>query len=143
MIAISELRNVQLRLKGTIAKAVDKIAAEKAWNKEYQRVRRKVDPVYAMRSREAGIRHQAGQRAEVLAAYGNSCTCCGEARPVFLTIDHIDGGGTAHRKKLGGSGTTMTRWLLKNECPRGFQVMCFNCNNAKFRGGCPHVDEGN
>ena len=56
----------------------------------------------------------------------------------FLTLDHIGGGGTAHRKEV-GTGDKIYRWLRDNNYPKGFRVMCFNCNYAVFRYGiCPH-----
>lgn len=64
------------------------------------------------------------------------CACCGENELKFLAIDHIDGGGAKHRKKV---GTSMSRWLVKNGFPKGLQVLCHNCNMAKgFYGDCPH-----
>lgn len=61
---------------------------------------------------------------------------------MFLSIDHIDGGGTKHRKEIGiknGKGGNMSFWIIKNKFPTGFQVLCHNCNMAKgFYGQCPH-----
>ncbi len=55
----------------------------------------------------------------------------------FLAIDHIDGGGTKHRKKI---RTGMFHWWLKkNGWPDGFRVACHNCNSALGHYGyCPH-----
>lgn len=78
-------------------------------------------------------------RAEALAAYGNRCACCGETHPVFLAIDHVDGNGSAHRKEV-GHAASFWAWLRREGYPEGFQVLCFNCNWAKWRGGCPHAD---
>ena len=80
----------------------------------------------------------ANLRAEVLAHYGGSkCVCCGETIQEFLAIDHINGGGNAHRKQIGRGNTY--KWLKNNNFPPGFQVMCHNCNMAKaFYGECPH-----
>lgn len=51
-------------------------------------------------------------------------------------IDHINGGGTKHRKQI---GSHIYNWIKNNEFPEGFQVLCFNCNLAKgFYGVCPH-----
>jgi len=34
----------------------------------------------------------------------------------------------------------MYKWLVANDFPPGFQVLCANCNMAKDRpGGCPHT----
>ena len=86
-------------------------------------------------------------RYRVLIVYSQdppSCICCGETHFEFLTIDHINGGGEAHRKSIGGPGRTMDRWLRLNGYPDGFRVLCYNCNNAIGRYGyCPHKEETN
>lgn len=75
------------------------------------------------------------ERKKILDVYGSLCICCGETEPVFLCIDHIDGGGHKHRKKVGG----LYAWLKKNNYPKGFQILCWNCNSAKhLLGQCPH-----
>lgn len=76
-------------------------------------------------------------RREVIEHYGNLCVCCGEQQYEFLTMDHIEGGGNKHRKELKSQG--LARWLRYNKFPTGFQVLCFNCNNAKHNYKvCPH-----
>jgi len=66
------------------------------------------------------------------------CNCCGESGYEFLCIDHIDGGGHQHRKDV-GNGITFLRWLINNQYPAGFQILCHNCNMARaFYGECPH-----
>ena len=78
-------------------------------------------------------------KKEVIKIYGGKCICCGETHIEFLTIDHINGGGTAHRKKLHGGGIKVYNWLRKNNFPKEFQVLCMNCNFAKGKFGyCPH-----
>lgn len=67
------------------------------------------------------------------------CKCCGENRLQFLCIDHTNGGGSAHRKKEFGGGGNINRWLIKNNFPEGFRVLCHNCNlSLGFYGYCPH-----
>ena len=86
-------------------------------------------------------RYRLKLKANTLLHYGGKCACCGEEHHQFLTIDHINGGGNAHRKMLkvrGGYG--MYSWLKRNGMPHGFQVLCFNCNMAKGHfGECPHA----
>lgn len=78
-------------------------------------------------------------REACIKAYGGACDCCGETRYEFLAMDHIDGGGRKHRKKV---GTKIVRWLVKNEFPEGFRVLCHNCNAALgYYGYCPHEEE--
>ncbi len=84
-------------------------------------------------------------KLETFERYGGcSCTCCKESESVFLTLDHIDGGGNKHRKELKdnkgvGGGHSFYAWLKRNDYPEGYQVLCFNCNFAKWKlGKCPH-----
>lgn len=75
-------------------------------------------------------------RKKVLEAYGNKCQCCGITDKNCLQIDHIKGGGCAHRKSL---SINFNKWLIKNNFPEGYQILCANCNSAKGRFGiCPH-----
>lgn len=79
----------------------------------------------------------------ILDHYGAKCSCCGEDRLEFMTVDHVNGGGTKHRRDLGG-GTAVYRWIVKNNFPEGFRVLCQNCNwGRRFSkdGLCPHERE--
>ncbi len=68
-----------------------------------------------------------------------SCACCGEKLIEFLSLDHINGGGNQHRKKVKKSGVTFYMWLFKNNYPSGYRILCFNCNQAFGNfGNCPH-----
>lgn len=79
-------------------------------------------------------------RSAVFKLYGRKCVCCGETHEVFLSIDHLHGGGHKHRGALGLKGDRWYAWLLQYRRP-GFQTLCRNCNWAKYRGGCPHQKE--
>lgn len=86
------------------------------------------------------------EKAAVYEYYGGyRCACCSETEVSVLTIDHVHNDGNAHRKSLGVSGrgsgtTTLYSWLVKNNFPPGFQILCRNCNWSKhIRGGeCFH-----
>lgn len=68
--------------------------------------------------------------------YGIKCQCCGEAEDAFLRIDHVDGGGTQHRKTV---GINFWFWLAEENFPSGFRTLCHNCNMSYGSyGGCPH-----
>lgn len=85
-------------------------------------------------------RHTRLVRETVLSHYGNRCACCGEIEEKFLCIDHINGGGRAHRKAIGLRGGNIYRWLAQHDYPSGFQVLCYNCNSSKgIYGICPHA----
>jgi hypothetical protein len=78
-------------------------------------------------------------KAKVFRHYGRKCACCGESNPGFLSIDHVNGCGTALRK-IHGNGGRLYLWLIKNGFPEGFQTLCINCNIGRARNGgiCPH-----
>lgn len=84
-------------------------------------------------------------RKLVLDHYGRKCNCpgCDVTEEKFLSIDHINGGGSEHRKKIKRGGAGIYIWLIKNNFPDGFQILCHNCNLAKgFYGRCPHEERG-
>ena len=76
-------------------------------------------------------------RYEALQHYGGICRCCGEYESAFLALDHINGGGNAHRRLR--KGDRLCQWLKSHGWPEGYQVLCHNCNSAKsIYGYCPH-----
>lgn len=82
-------------------------------------------------------------RAEVLAAYGSVCTCCGEINPKFLTFDHINNDGAKQRHKgQCAAGTQFLLQLRHKNYPPDIQVLCWNCNSGRgYNGGiCPHKE---
>lgn len=81
----------------------------------------------------------------VIKHYSNStmqCNCCGEFHIEFLQIDHIDCGKLLYSKNKRPHklyGLKLYKWLIKNNFPKGYQVLCANCNFAKGAfGKCPH-----
>lgn len=86
--------------------------------------------------RAYGRRRAVKLRAEVLAAYGDACACCGETTEEFLTLDHIDGGGTAHRRATWGKVYDQVK---REGFPPGYRILCWNCNWAyRLMDDCPH-----
>ena len=79
------------------------------------------------------------ERIRCLSHYSDGkieCGCCKENNYEFLAIDHINGGGNKHIKSIGGK---LVRWLIKNNFPQGFRVLCHNCNmSLGHHGYCPH-----
>jgi len=106
-------------------------------------------PKYAAASKRYAERHPRPMRAwwrkqkeAVFDHYGRSCECCGESHLAMLTLDHKNNDGAAHRRQL--KMYTIYHWVVKNNFPDLFRVMCFNCNcGRRINGGiCPHVTEG-
>ena len=82
-------------------------------------------------------------KIRVLNHYSNNnstCVCCGETWPEFLTVDHIWGRGNVERKRLGiPAGSVFYAWLIKNNFPPGYQVLCLHCNLWSWGWKvCPH-----
>ena len=102
----------------------------------------RLSPEMRERNNEYVKEYSRRRRKIILQFYGGNppkCKCCGESIIQFLCIDHINGGGSKHRKEMGQSGSNLYRWIVKNDFPKGFQVLCNNCNMAKgFYGECPH-----
>lgn len=91
----------------------------------------------------ANQRYREKLRAEVFEAYGGTvCACCGDNHPEFMTIDHINGDGAAHRREIGKSTYKLLLWLKKSGFPPGFRILCMNCNfSYGMKGYCPHQKE--
>ena len=79
------------------------------------------------------------------------CRCCGENSHIdFLNLDHIAGKRQMDSEpeliKLGYSSSMhvskLQKWIIENNFPNGFQVLCSNCNFAKGfprnKNKCPH-----
>jgi hypothetical protein len=85
---------------------------------------------------------------KVIKHYTNNrfkCKCCNKKGITNLTIDHINNDGAIHRIQLYGEnrGKRFYEWLIKNNFPDGFQVLCWNCNCARGKRNnitksCPH-----
>jgi hypothetical protein len=85
--------------------------------------------------------YRAALRLEVLRHYSEKeipeCACCLISFLEFLGIDHINGGGAKHKREVVGAHLYI--WLKKNGFPKGFRVLCHNCNQSfGAYGYCPH-----
>lgn len=101
--------------------------------------KRKKDP----RIKESQRKHFRKIKREVLSHYANplKCACseCNETNLGFLTIDHILNNGAEERKRI--KGNYLYYWLRKHNYPKGYQVLCYNCNLGRAKTPnkvCPH-----
>ena len=115
------------------AKNVDRLRARAT--SYYQRNRVKI-----LAQKQAADR---ALKAEIIAAYGGKCECCGEAHREFLTIDHVNGDGAAHRRAIGGKGRRLYLAIKAEGFPKDrYRLLCLNCNiSLGFHGYCPHHPE--
>lgn len=108
--------------------------------KRYYEKKKAASPAFMEENRVRSREYWRGLRKLALQAYGRSCACCGETMDEFLTIDHMDNDGAAHRRTLKTQGAGIWRWLRDNNYPPRFQTLCMNCNFGKHKNGgvCPH-----
>lgn len=118
------------------------------WNKKNVLWRKEHLEKSRQQGRECAKRRLIRLREIVLKYYGKRCACCEESNEKFLTVDHIDGKGAEHRKSIAKetgankngrniSSIRMYAWIIKNNFPALFQILCYNCNCARgFRGSC-------
>ncbi len=86
--------------------------------------------------RKAMRKYRIKLRIEILTHYGNgklACRVCNENNIHCLSLDHINGGGTEHRKQIGGA-VKLYPLLKRQGYPRGYQTLCMNCQWKK-KGG--------
>jgi 5-methylcytosine-specific restriction endonuclease McrA len=107
---------------------------------DYMRERYQAAPETA---RENVRKHNEMLRKAVFDHYGWTCACCGSSDDP--TVDHVNGGGKAHREQLlsgkrGGHGGHLYRWLIGNDFPEGFQTLCRPCNGSKKESDRCHLD---
>lgn len=112
-------------------------------SEEAREICRKASKRYREKNREKvaeGCRNRwKAIRETVLTRYGGKCECCSEDKLPFLSIDHIDGGGSKERKQLGGTSGVYRKLYKYIEKLPGYRVLCHNCNMAEaFYNGCPH-----
>lgn len=79
-------------------------------------------------------------RQKFIDGYGGKCTCCGEATPEFLTLEHPNRDGKEHGQRKGCKGSTgKYRDVIKRGFPKEYTILCCNCNYAERYGKqCPH-----
>ena len=92
-----------------------------------------------MTNREYQARYRAKIRKQIIDKYGGKCACCGEEAFKFLTIEHVNGDGSEHRRSHGNNYYGMLRELRDAPVSDAYTVLCYNCNCARGHyGHCPH-----
>lgn len=94
-------------------------------------------------SRQCNAEYKAKLKAEVIAAYGGACQCCGETIQEFLSAEHVGRWGARHRREQGwkARGASLYLRIKKLGFPKDkFGVLCMNCQIATKDGKpCPHT----
>lgn len=72
-------------------------------------------------------------RNKLFEHYGYSCKWCGENDKNALQIDHIHNDGYIERKIMNyTSSDKLYRYIIKNNYPDKYQVLCASCNKTKM-----------
>lgn len=89
------------------------------------------DENYKAKARNSANKSRKQNRLKVLNYYSQEklvCARCGFSDIRALTIDHIYGGGCDHVKQI---NTPLVGWIIRNNFPEGFQILCMNCQKIK------------
>jgi hypothetical protein len=74
-------------------------------------------------------------RLDAVNHYGGCCACCRADYVGFLEIDHVEGGGNVHRRRLLVEGKDLYLWLKGQGYPSGYRPLCHNCHTEVTRSG--------
>jgi hypothetical protein len=124
------------KLRSRFSKSECRYDKVNAWCKKCMR---RISKKYLKSKSKESRLARAALRLEVLQHYSGKeipeCACCGVHILEFLSIDHIKGGGSKHKKTV----RHVYLWLRKKGFPKGFRVLCHNCNQSLGAYGyCPH-----
>lgn len=130
-------KSIEYKNKESNRRKSDRLKNPLKWKKIYQKNYQN----RAEQERENSRKRRYILRYLALEHYSNGlieCACCGENNQIFLTIDHINNDGNNHRKQISSGG--LYQWLKSHNYPKGFQVLCYNCNMVKGHYGmCVHI----
>lgn len=119
---------LQARCRACIANA-----ARDSYVKNRDKILARQAKVYSTEKDKLNSRYRKA-KLEAMRHYCNGephCVGCGNSTIEVLTIDHIEEDGAEHRKHV--RTNRLGEWLKRAGYPEGFQVLCWNCNNAKHR----------
>jgi len=135
IVQILELRRAGNTQQKTAAKlGISQHAVSYHLNPQRREICRTRNRTHREEHREYHARRNEGIKLKILKYYGTgkvACVKCGEARLPCLSIDHIDGGGKAHKISIGKRGNGFYRWLIDQDFPPGYQTLCMNCQFIK------------
>ena len=125
--------------------------SRREYGRKYYQERKNNEDYKQKRARERPVRNKklleaARKRWQmVYSTLGGQCWCCGETHIEFLQVDANQGIREHYNitdQKYRG-GTNLWQWLIKNDFPDGFRLICKNCASSYlYKGYCPHNQEG-
>ena len=121
--------------------------SRKAYQRKHYHERKNTELYKQKRERERPARleklkEDVRKRKEmVYSKLGGKCWCCGVTHIEFLHVDANEGIRTHYKitDKKYKNGTNLWQWLIKNDFPEGFKLICANCDTSyRNNGYCPH-----
>lgn len=99
------------------------------------RLQRRCKICARIQANRSGREYQKKFRKLVLDFYGRKCILCGYDKDErALDLDHIDNMGGKHRKEvLKAAGNATYKWVIANNFPDIFQIVCRNCDWIKHQ----------
>jgi hypothetical protein len=100
---------------------------------------------HTRRCLECARPYQIERRKAMIHALGGACVCCGLDEWHKLVVDHVNNDGFAARALGARSGVDLLAAITCGKLKRAdHQLMCWNCNHSKHRGGglCVHQRNG-
>jgi len=107
----------------------DKIAENKA---EYYKKNKDKIAEYYKKNKDKKAEYGKKIKKKVMNFYSSGemrCRDCKEDILELLTIEHINGGGVKQRKEM--RSHNIYKWLIKENFPPGYAVLCIRCNWLK------------
>jgi hypothetical protein len=103
------------------------------WHDNHDELLRKQNDYHANhreKRNEAQRRRHRHLRELVLTHYGSKCSWpgCDVTDLDMLQIDHVSGNGCKQRKELGSGGRGVMLYIVNNNFPEGFRILCANHN---------------
>lgn len=83
-------------------------------------------------------------KSKIFNKYGGAfCANCNDTNIRALHIDHIEGNGNKHRKRINKVGRDFYKWIIDNDYPPGYRVLCANCNWLEYLKLQPALKQNN
>jgi hypothetical protein len=102
------------------------------YQRECKACRKEIDTNDKMsRRKQRGRKKLKGEVLGHYCAQGIACRQCGFSDIRALTLDHVNGGGSEHKREINVIGSRFYHWIKQNGFPEGYQVLCMNCQFIK------------
>jgi len=100
------------------------------WGKSNRKITNKLSRKWRFENKLDVIKHYTNGTMRCVGFPEGECIL--ENKPIdykLLQIDHIDGNGKRQRDSI--KGMDLCRWIIKNNYPSNFQILCPICNMKK------------